>query len=59
MFLCLEIGGCPLLVFLGQVALDPGDGDGGPNTSPEEGHDPADLCGVSFELVGSEKIRTT
>lgn len=39
----LEVGGCPLLVLLDELALDPWDGEGGPDTGPEEGEDPADL----------------
>jgi hypothetical protein len=49
-FLRFEIGGCPLFVFLGQVSLDPGNGDGGPDTGPEEGHDPADLPSISTRV---------
>lgn len=40
---CLEVGCGPFLVLFLEVALDPGDGDGGPDTCPEEGKDPADL----------------
>jgi len=46
---CLEVGSCPLLVLAGNILLDPRDGDGGPNTGPEEGNDPPDLSSVSTE----------
>ena len=39
----LPLGLGPVVVLLLQVALDPGDGDGGPDAGPEEGEDPADL----------------
>ena len=39
----LPLGIGPVVVLLLQVALDPGDGDGGPDAGPEEGEDPADL----------------
>jgi hypothetical protein len=44
--LCLELCGSPLGVFLLEVLLDPGDGDGGPYTSPEEWQDPANLLTI-------------
>jgi hypothetical protein len=47
--LCFEVRGSPLLVLFLEIALDPGDGDGSPHTSPGERQDPADLCSVSQE----------
>lgn len=40
--LCLEVCRGPLVVFLLKVALDPGNGDGSPDASPEEGQCPSD-----------------
>jgi hypothetical protein len=40
----LELRGGPFVVFSLEVAFDPLDRDGSPNTSPEEGYYPADLC---------------
>ena len=41
--LCLEVRGSPLLELFLEIALHPGNGDGGPYTSPEERQNPADL----------------
>lgn len=40
---CLEVSGGPLFVLAIELALDPGNGDGGPDASPQEGEDPAEL----------------
>jgi hypothetical protein len=53
---CLEVGRSPLFVLLGQLSLHPGDGDGGPDTGPEEGENPTELQVLLVtEIVLGEK----
>ena len=47
MELRLPLGFGPVVVLLLEVALDPGNGDGGPDTGPEEGENPANLYYIS------------
>jgi hypothetical protein len=42
----LKVGCSPLFVLLLEIALDPGDSNGGPNTGPQEGENPSDLIKV-------------
>lgn len=41
--LSLPLSLSPVVVFLLEVALNPGNGDCGPETGPEEGEDPTNL----------------
>jgi hypothetical protein len=47
MKLSLPLGFGPVVVLLLEVALDPRNGDGGPDTGPEEGKNPANLDRIS------------
>lgn len=57
----LEIGSGPFLVLFLEFTLDPGDGEGCPDASPEKWKDPSDLYVVSIEMSCKEVacVRTT